>query len=100
MAWPSDGLIKTEFPGNYLQFIEMSTFGRPIAPGQIIEMLPKPVTIFDPWVRLKVDMSRADVSEHMLPQHFTNIQHSLQLARRFLSSKDTPNRQVILITDG
>jgi uncharacterized protein with von Willebrand factor type A (vWA) domain len=100
MALAIDGLLKTEFPGDYLQFIEMSTFGRPIAPGQIIEMLPKPVTIFDPWVRLKVDMSREDVSEQMLPQHFTNIQHSLQLARRFLSTKDTPNRQVILITDG
>lgn len=100
MALAIDGLLKTEFPGDYLQFIEMSTFGRPIPPGKIIEMLPKPVTIFDPWVRMKVDMSREDVSEQMLPQHFTNIQHSLQLARRFLASKDTPNRQVILITDG
>lgn len=100
MALAIDGLLKTEFPGDYLQFIEMSTFGRPLPPGKIIEMLPKPVTIFDPWVRMKVDMSREDVSEHMLPQHFTNIQHSLQLARRFLASKDTPNRQVILITDG
>ncbi len=100
MALAIDGLLKTEFPGDYLQFIEMSTFGRPIPPGKIIEMLPKPVTIFDPWVRFKVDMSREDVSEHALPQHFTNIQHSLQLARRFLATKDTPNRQVILITDG
>lgn len=100
MALAIDGLLKTEFPGDYLQFIEMSTFGRPMPPGKIIEMLPKPVTIFDPWVRMKVDMSREDVSEQMLPQHFTNIQHSLQLARRFLASKDTPNRQVILITDG
>jgi uncharacterized protein with von Willebrand factor type A (vWA) domain len=100
MALAIDGLLKTEFPGDYLQFIEMSTFGRPIPPGKIIEMLPKPVTIFDPWVRLKVDMSREEVSEQMLPQHFTNIQHSLQLARRFLATKDTPNRQVILITDG
>lgn len=100
MALAIDGLLKTEFPGDYLQFIEMSTFGRPIAPGKIIEMLPKPVTIFDPWVRLKVDMSREEVSESMLPQHFTNIQHSLQLARRFLATKDTPNRQIILITDG
>jgi uncharacterized protein with von Willebrand factor type A (vWA) domain len=100
MALAIDGLLKTEFPGDYLQFIEMSTFGRPMPPGKIIEMLPKPVTIFDPWVRMKVDMSREDVSEHMLPQHFTNIQHSLQLARRFLAAKDTPNRQVILITDG
>ena len=34
------------------------------------------------------------------PPHFTNIQHGLQLARRFLAAQDTPNRQVILITDG
>ena len=36
----------------------------------------------------------------MLPQHFTNIQHGLQLARQMLSAQDTPNRRVILITDG
>ncbi|HQU47033.1 MAG TPA: hypothetical protein PK867_29790, partial [Pirellulales bacterium] len=32
--------------------------------------------------------------------HFTNIQHGLQLARKFLGNQPTPNRQVILITDG
>ena len=36
----------------------------------------------------------------MLPQHFTNIQHGLQLARQMLAAQDTPNRRVILITDG
>jgi uncharacterized protein with von Willebrand factor type A (vWA) domain len=35
-----------------------------------------------------------------VPPHFTNIQHGLHLARRFLSVQDTPNRQVMLITDG
>jgi uncharacterized protein with von Willebrand factor type A (vWA) domain len=100
MALAIDGLLRTEFPGDYLQFIEMSTFGRPIPAGQIIEMMPKPVTIYDPVVRYKVDMSREDVSEHAIPPHFTNIQHSLQLARRYLANQDTPNKQVILITDG
>ena len=33
-------------------------------------------------------------------QHFTNIQHSLRLARQLLANQDTPNKQVILITDG
>ena len=47
------------------------------------------VTVFDPIVRLKVDMSREDVSELQLPPHFTNIQHALQLARRrFRSTRD------------
>jgi uncharacterized protein with von Willebrand factor type A (vWA) domain len=100
MALALEGLIRREYPGDYLQMIEMFTFARPTPPGKIIELMPKPVTIFDPWVRLKVDMSRDDVSEYRVPHHFTNIQRSLQMARQFLSTQDTPNRQVILITDG
>ena len=100
MALAMEGLIRSEYPGDFLQFLEMSTFAAPVRAAQIVELLPKPVTIFDPVVRYRVDMSRHDVNEQMLPQHFTNIQHALQLARRFLSAQDTPNRQIILITDG
>jgi len=100
MALALEGLIRREYPGDFLQLIEMFTFARPTPPGKIIELMPKPVTIFDPFVRLKVDMSRDDVSEHAIPPHFTNIQRALQLARQFLATQDTPNKQVILITDG
>jgi uncharacterized protein with von Willebrand factor type A (vWA) domain len=100
MALALEGLIRREYPGDYLQMIEMFTFARPTPPGKLIELMPKPVTIFEPFVRLKVDMSRDDVSEYRVPQHFTNIQRSLQMARQFLAAQDTPNRQVILITDG
>jgi uncharacterized protein with von Willebrand factor type A (vWA) domain len=100
MALALEGLIRREYPGDYLQMIEMFTFARATPPGKLIELMPKPVTIFDPWVRLKVDMSRDDVSEYRIPHHFTNIQRSLQMARQFLAAQDTPNRQVILITDG
>ncbi|MCI0361295.1 MAG: VWA domain-containing protein [Planctomycetaceae bacterium] len=100
MALALEGLIRREYPGDFLQLIEMFTFARPTPPGKIIELMPKPVTIFDPLVRLKVDMSRDDVSEHAIPPHFTNIQRALQLARQFLATQDTPNKQVILITDG
>lgn len=100
MALALDGLIRSEFPGDFLNFIEMYTFGKLKRPGEIIDLMPKPVTIYDPVVQLKVDMGREDVSEHMVHQHFTNVQHSLRLARRLLASQDTPNRQIILITDG
>ena len=100
MALALEGLIRREYPGDFLQLIEMFTFARPTPPGKIIELMPKPVTVFDPFVRLKVDMSRDDVSEHAIPPHFTNIQRSLQLARQFLATQDTPNKQIILITDG
>lgn len=100
MALAMEGLIRSEFPGDYLNFIEMYTFGKIRRTGEIIDLMPKNVTIHDPWVQLKVDMGREEVSEHMVHQHFTNIQHSLQLARRLLANQDTPNRQVVLITDG
>lgn len=100
MALAMDGLIRREYPGDFLQFIEMYTFGKPVRSGDIIDLMPKPVTITDPIVKYRVDMSSPDVVESRIPPHFTNIQHSLQLARRSLALQDTPNRQIILITDG
>lgn len=100
MALALEGLIRREYPGDFLQIVEMYTFARLTPPGKIVELMPKPVSLFDPWVRLKVDMSREDVSEYRIPQHFTNIQRALALARQLLAAQPTPNRQVILITDG
>lgn len=100
MALALQGLIQSEYPGDFLRFFEMATFARPKAAGEIIEMMPKPVTIHNPWVRLKADLSDSQISEHQIPAHFTNIQHALQLARQNLALADTPNRQIILITDG
>ncbi len=100
MGLALNGLVRSEHPGDYLHFVEMGTFAKPCPSGKIIELLPKPVTLFDPIVRLRVDMSREDVSEFQIPPHFTNIQHGLLLARRFLTTQDTPNRQIVLITDG
>ena len=100
MALAMQGLIRSEYPGDYMHFIEMFTWAKPCPAAEVIELMPKPVTIHDPIVRLKADMSSEDVSESLLPPHFTNIQHSLQLARQFLVAQDTPNRQIILITDG
>jgi uncharacterized protein with von Willebrand factor type A (vWA) domain len=100
MALALDGLIRGEYPGDYLQFIEMYTFAKHRAPSEIIDLMPKPVTLFDPVVQLRADLSRDDLTESMIHPHFTNIQHSLQLARRLLATQDTPNRQIILITDG
>lgn len=100
MALALDGLIRKEYPGDFLQFIEMASFARPVPMGDVVSLLPKPVTIFDPVVRLRADMSNADITESMIPPHFTNIQHALQLGRQFMIGRDTPNRQIILITDG
>jgi|SRR5579883_6072 len=100
MGLALDGLIRSEYPGDFLQFIEMYTFAKPRHLSEIAGLMPKPVTIFNPVVRLKADMSNPNVSEFAIPHHFTNIQHALQTGRRFLTNQDTPNRQIVLITDG
>lgn len=100
MGLALDGLIRTEYPGDFLQFIEMYTFAKPRHISEIPALMPKPVTIFNHVVHLKADMSNPKISEFQIPPHFTNIQHGLQLARKFLTAQDTPNRQVMLITDG
>ena len=100
MGLALDGLIRSEYPGDYLQFIEMATFARTRHISEVPSLMPKPVTIYDSVVRLRADMSDPNISEFDIPPHFTNIQHSLRLARQLLAHQDTPNRQVILITDG
>lgn len=100
MALALDGLIRTEYPGDFLGVVEMATFAKVRSPGQLPELMPKPVTTHAPWVRLRVDMSDPDITESMVHPHFTNIQHALQLSRTMLAAQDTPNRQIFLITDG
>jgi uncharacterized protein with von Willebrand factor type A (vWA) domain len=100
MALALQGLVQREYPGDFLQFIEMYSFAKPRPAGEIVALLPKPVTVFDSVVRLRADMADPRISEADVPPHFTNIQHSLQLSRQHLARQDTPNKQVILITDG
>ena len=100
MGLALEGLIRSEYPGDWIRFIEMYSFAKLVEPGKIVNLMPKPVTLFNPVVQLRADMSREDISEHQVPPHFTNIQHALSLARKMLATQDTPNRQIILITDG
>ncbi len=100
MGLALDGLLRSEYPGDFLQFIEMYTFAKPRHVSEVATLMPKPVTLYDPVVNLWADMSDPGMSEIQIPPHFTNIQHGLNLARRFLGAQDTPNRQAILITDG
>src|SRR5208282_3937086 len=53
-------------------------------------------------VNLRVDFSRegAERQKAMIPEHFTNLQKGLELARVLLSNSDTKNKSILLITDG
>lgn len=100
MALALDGLIRRNYPGDYLQFVEMYSLATRRHVSEIPSLLPRPVTTRQPVVRLRADLSDPELSESQIPPHFTNIQRALQLARQMLGAQDTPNRQIILITDG
>lgn len=100
MGLALQGLITSEYPGDFLRFIEMYSFAKLRQPSELIDLMPKPVTIHNPVVRLKADMSEPGITESEIPPHFTNIQHALRLARQNLATANTVNKQVILITDG
>jgi uncharacterized protein with von Willebrand factor type A (vWA) domain len=100
MGLALEGLIRSEYPGDWLRFVEVYSFAKLVEPGRIAHLMPKPVTIFNSVVQLRADMSRDDISEVQVPPHFTNLQHGLSLARKLLATQDTPNRQIVLITDG
>ena len=46
----AQGLITREYPGDFLRFIEMYTFAKVRPPGEIVQLMPKPVTVYDPIV--------------------------------------------------
>ncbi len=100
MALALHGLIRTEYPGDFVDFVDIYTLPKRRHISEVPQLLPKPVTTHEPWVRLKADMSDDRLTERDIHPHFTNIQHGLALARQMLQVQDTPNRQIILITDG
>ena len=100
MALALHGLIRSEYPGDFVDFVEVCTLPKRRHISEIAELMPRPVTIYDPIVRLKADMSNEAVTEWNIHPHFTNIQQGLRLSRQMLQVQDTPNRRIILITDG
>lgn len=100
MALALHGLIRSEYPGDFVDFVEVYTVAKRRHVSEVPSLLPKPVTIYDPVVRLRADLGDERITERDLPPHFTNLQQGLRLARTLLQVQDTPNRQIILITDG
>ena len=65
MALALDALIRSEYPGDFLQSFEMASLAAAVHVSEVPGLLPKPVTIHDPVVRLKVDMSDPQVTPMM-----------------------------------
>ena len=67
--------LKASRTGGWPEFLEHFLHWN----SEIATLLPKPVSVYDPIVRLHVDMSNVDVAKGA--DHLTNIQQGLLLAR-------------------
>ena len=88
--------LRSSFPQDSIDFVGVYSGGSEDTGDRTAQAMPKPVTVYDYQVRLKVPIDKLDKA----PQHFTNLHMGLQLARRILRKRTSENKQLFIITDG
>jgi Ca-activated chloride channel family protein len=96
VAMAMQALVRGQFPQDTIDFVGFYSGAERIPEAMVPLSMPKPVTIYDYQVRLKVPIDRLKDA----PQHFTNLHMGLQLARRILRKQSGENKQIFIITDG
>ena len=97
VALALQGLVRGRYPEDSLQTIGFYTYATPLAERALLRSAPKPVSLFDHRVFLRVPL---DNPPSFVPEHFTNIQIGLRFARQALKRQPAQNKQIICITDG
>jgi len=96
VAMAMQALVRGRFPQDSIDFVGFYSGASKIPEVMLPLAMPKPVTIYDYQVRLRVPLNQLDKA----PQHFTNLHMGLQLARRILRKRSSENKQIFIITDG
>jgi Ca-activated chloride channel homolog len=97
VALALQGLIRGRFGEDTLKIIGFYTYASPLTERELLRAAPKPVSIFDSRVFLRVSL---DKPPDFVPEHFTNIQAGLRFARHHLRRQPAANKQIICVTDG
>jgi uncharacterized protein with von Willebrand factor type A (vWA) domain len=96
VAMAMQALVRGRFPQDSLDFVGFYSGATRIPEVMLPLVMPKPVTIYDYQVRLRVPVNQLEQA----PQHFTNLHMGLQLARRILQKRTSENKQIFIVTDG
>jgi Ca-activated chloride channel family protein len=96
VAMAMQALVRTKFPQDTIDFVGFYSGAARIPEAALPLAMPKPVTVYDYQVRLKVPINQLDRA----PQHFTNLHMGLQMARRLLRKRASENKQIFIVTDG
>ena len=97
VAFALQSLVRGRYQGDFFQVVGFYTYASEMSEKQLLNSAPKPVSIYDPRVRLRVSL---DNPPAFVPEHFTNIHAGLQFARRILKHQQAQNKQIIVVTDG
>jgi Ca-activated chloride channel homolog len=95
-AMAMHALIRQRFPQDTVDLVGFYSAAAVIPEHKLPLIMPKPVSIFDYQVRMRVPVSHADRA----PQHFTNLHMGLLLAKKILGRRGGENKQIFIITDG
>jgi uncharacterized protein with von Willebrand factor type A (vWA) domain len=96
VAMAMQALVRGHFAQDTLDFVGFYSGAARIPEATLPLSMPKPVTIYDYQVRLKVPIDQLAKA----PQHFTNLHMGLQMARRILRKRASENKQIFIVTDG
>jgi Ca-activated chloride channel homolog len=96
VAMAMQALVRGKFPQDTIDFVGFYSGAARIPEAALPLSMPKPVTVYDYQVRLKVPLAQLDRA----PQHFTNLHMGLQMARRLLRKRTSENKQIFIVTDG
>lgn len=97
VALAMQALVRGEYTQDTLRMVGFYTYASVLTERELIQSAPKPVSLFDSRIHLRFNL---DNLPSRVPQHFTNIQAGLRMARSLLRRSPAQNKQIIIITDG
>lgn len=97
VALALQALVRSRYVEDSLKIVGFYTYASPLSERELMASAPKPVSIFDSRVFLRVPL---DDPPDFVPEHFTNIQAGLRFARNHLRRQSAANKQIVCVTDG
>lgn len=97
VAMALQAMVRGQYAQDSLQLVGFYTYANVMTETQLLNSAPKPVSLYDSRVHLRFSL---DEPPKRVPEHFTNIQAGLRLARSLLARSAATNKQIIVITDG
>ena len=93
-------MIRSRFPQDTLEYVGFYSLADKMTEQEVPLVMPKPVSIRDYEVKIRVPLEQARANQEGMPLHFTNLQLGLRTARQMLAKSGAANKQIFVITDG